>query len=417
MYGSNLNRFRPWKIYIFLIVAIGLNTCIDPYFPDLQSYESVLVVDALVTNIYEPGAGSVSLSRTYSNQFGQPEVVSGAEVYLTDQLENRIDFFEMWPGMYHALRDDGDFFEGEIGDTYVLHIKTPDGQIYESVPCLMLAVPDIDTIYFGYDTEFANNGSDEFEGIRLFVDSDPGNENCTFFRWTFEECWKFRIPYPKLYLDCGETTNPDPKIICWKTESSKGIIIESTESQQSGFILRKPLYFIASEESDRLLIRYGIKVKQYSLSRNDYEFWSNMKLVNEERGDIFEKQPFFVSGNLHCITNPEEKVLGYFQVSAVKQKIRYIMPDQLEDLVLPRYHYPCTMLEIGPADFIDPENPFPPPPPTLSEIIDMYISWGYVWLGCDHPEVPEVAYFTTPVCSDCTLSGDILPADWWIDQN
>ena len=397
---------------LLLIISPGLYTCIDPYNPNLQSYESLLVVDALVTDEFV--SNTVRLSRTFQNQSEEPEMVSGAEVHIIDDAGNIAEFFEASPGIY--LSPD---FIGEIGTTYVLHIITPDGHEYESDPSHMSQVPEIDSIYFAYDTDFNNTGNVELEGIRLFVDSDPDNDYCTYFRWTFEECWKFRIPNPALYVYFNENLIlPAPFInsVCWHHNNSTEVLIESTETQQTEQIRRKPIFFIASGESNRLQIQYSINVKQYSLSRADYEFWDNMKQIREEGGDIFERQPFSVIGNVHCISDPNQKVLGYFQVSAVKQKRQYITREELKNIDIPSYHYPCSRVVIGPDDFEDPESPFPVPLPTFDELYEMYTSKGFVFIEPVYDNTLEKLVFTEPICSDCALAGgDVIKPDWWID--
>ena len=77
-------------------------------------------------------------------------------------------------------------------------------------------------------------------------------------------------------------------------------------------IKNEPILFIDSGKSDRLMLQYSILVKQYSISSREYDFWNNMKQVNESGGDIFAKQPFSVTSNIHNINNPKERVLGLF---------------------------------------------------------------------------------------------------------
>ena len=102
---------------------------------------------------------------------------------------------------------------------------------------------------------------------------------------------------------------------CWKYSHSSDILIHSDVIlQESSEPEKMPLLFIASDNSDRLLIHYSILVKQHSISKEEYDFWNNIKQVNEAGDDIFGKQPYMVDGNIHNISNPDEKVLGYFQV-------------------------------------------------------------------------------------------------------
>jgi len=68
-------------------------------------------------------------------------------------------------------------------------------------------------------------------------------------------------------------------------------LIYSNYSGQAAPIKKEPVNFIATDQSDRLLIQYSILVSQYSISKEEYDFWNNLKQVNESGGDIFAKQP------------------------------------------------------------------------------------------------------------------------------
>ena len=63
-----------------------------------------------------------------------------------------------------------------------------------------------------------------------------------------------------------------------------------------GVLRKKPVFFIASDKSDRLRLEYSILVKQYSVSKSEFDFWDNLNKINDKRsGDIFEYQPYPVS--------------------------------------------------------------------------------------------------------------------------
>ncbi len=76
-----------------------------------------------------------------------------------------------------------------------------------------------------------------------------------------------------------------------------------------------------------------------------------MKQINESGGDIFDKQPFPVLTNMHSVSDPKEKVLGYFQVSSVSRKRIYITKTDVRNLDIKLYRYPCELIFASPADF------------------------------------------------------------------
>jgi hypothetical protein len=403
------------KSIITLIAVFTLCTCIDPYAPKLKGYNSLLVVNGLITD--ENTSYTVKLSRTIQNQNTSPTTVSDAIVFITDDAGNTANLNNIGSGIY---KTDSIEFTGIVGRNYTLHITTKEGDEYVSDPCPMQSVPDIDSIYFAKDQELVNNGTQSQEGISIYLDSKAGDNN-QYYRWAYEETWKFKVPDPKKFnfnmADSSITSVHDIKEYCWKSRKSDEILIYSNYSGQAGPIKKEPIYFIAADQSNRLLIEYSILIKQYSISKTEYNFWDNLKQVNESGGDIFASQPFPVISNIHNINNFEEQVLGYFQVSAVKQKREFIPFSEIVGMNLPYYNYPCERIEAKPSDYQTALGPL--------------ITWDFVYaLFCvtsDYYFVEpeyfngtnnlEKMVFARPECADCELSGTITKPDFWVDLN
>jgi hypothetical protein len=341
-----INRYR---VAATLILVSTFYTCIDPYTPNLKGYDSLLVVDALITD--ENHSYTVKLSKTIQDQNTFPEIVSDAIVTINDESDNTIYRLNYYNGFY---KTDSLTFRGVVGRSYTLHITTREGTEYESDKCTMQPVPDIESVYYSKDQEFINNGTEMEDGIRIYLNSKGGVDK-GFLRWAFVETWKFSVPNPKRYdyLGGGNVALlSDIKKYCWKTKLSDQIIIPSAYSKNTGTIQRQPIFFIAPAKSDRLMLGYSILVKQYSISERENEFWTNLKKVNESGSDIFASQPFSVASNIRNINNPKEKVLGFFQVSAEKEKRLFIPFNVIADNQLPFYHnYGCARIEKAPSEY------------------------------------------------------------------
>jgi hypothetical protein len=404
------------KSLIALFIIAALYTCIDPYNPKLSGHESFLVVEGLITD--ENASYIVKLSRTMQSADSVPEKVTDANMFITDENGNKTILNNAGNGLY---KTDSTVFTGVAGKTYTLHISTENGDEYISEPCFMLPVPDIDSIYYEKDEEFTSNQSETQQGIRIYLDSKEGDENNQYFRWEFVETWKFRVPMPKRYDYIDDTIILPVDVInefCWKQQKSSEILVKSFSPGQPSIIKKEPLNFIAPEKSDRLSIQYSILVRQYSMSKKEYDFWDNLKQVNEGGGDIFDPQPFPVISNISNVHDPADRVLGYFQVSAVKQKRIYITFSEIVGLDLPFFQPDCNRIEASPDDY-----PPPPmqPPMTWDELYSMFdFSPKYVFvepLYESGTRILKELVFTSPVCSDCTLSGTVKKPDFWIDLN
>jgi hypothetical protein len=407
---------------IFTLLAVfTFCTCIDPYTPKLAGYASLLVADGRITDANS--SYTVRLSATFQEQNSIPSAVSGAKVFISDDSGNNSYLKERTGGIY---KTDSTSFRGIPGRTYVMHISTKEGEDYESEPCLMQAVPDIDNVYFAKDQQLTNNQTQLQDGVMVYLDSKQGDKN-QYLRWDFEEVWKFKVPYPKKFdyiLNPDKPNEPffsvikDVKEFCWKSRKSDEILIYSDYSGAGSAIKKEPIYFIASDKSDRMTVQYSILVKQYSVSKKEYEFWNNLKQVNVAGGDIFAKQPFTVISNIHNINNPKERVLGYFQVSAVKQKRSYLTFGQFAQMGLPYYHNPCEQFIKEPLDY---PNSFMAPPPTWDDLYTIFCrnSDYYFIEPLYNPGTSELIkmVFARPECADCQIMGTRIKPDFWIDIN
>jgi hypothetical protein len=412
MTGDNFKRTFTKKIrkpFIYFFLFIPLITCIDPFNPQLKGNASVLTVDALLTN--EHRSYAFKLSWTSENQNTKPLMASGVTVTIRDKKGSGTTLTETEPGVY---KTDSLQFLGETGNSYILNLKTPDGNEYESDTCTMYPVQPIDNIYFARDNEFINNGSEIQDGIRIFIDSENKGD-CKYVRWIYNEWWKFSVPQPKIYeyIDQNNIFQIEHiKQVCYASNSSNEINIKSTAFASTNKIERQPVLFVASDKSNRLLMQYYVEIKQLSLSKTEFEFWDRLKKNNAGGGDIFGNQPFQVPGNIHNKSNPSALVLGYFQVSAVEPESIYITPDELASFNLPAYEYTCERFESGLGDFPASAKM------TFDKIYAYYTNATFAFIEPVYDlrgNLQRLA-FTKNNCALCTLNGSLTKPDFWIDM-
>ncbi len=384
--------------------------CINPFYPELEKYQTLLIVDARLTDETDVSA-YVKLSRSSDIPDEEPRRVTGAIVTVTDNLGNSAAFTEVSDGIY---KTDSTRFTGIPGRTYSINIITPDGREYASEACTLPRGRGIDTVYFEKAGQTLDNGEFQ-EGIRIFADArEPTENKC--FRWSYEEWWKFTVPYPvtHLYIDERNVIKiPVENETCYAQRKPELPEIESINPSLNTGIIKKPVHFIASAASDRLLLRYCIEVSLFAISDEEYEFWRLIKEINTSGGDIFDKQPFPVVTNIHCVSDPEERVLGYFQVCGASRKRIYITPEEIESLGLPEFEYDCGLIMKGPQDYLA-ENP-----PTFDFINRSFTAMGYNFIfpvyivpGTD---LLERLVFTSKECSDCSVTGAPSKPYFWVD--
>lgn len=394
-----------YRSVVFVSLIVMCINCVDPYSPNIDRFESLLVVDALITD--EDAPNCVKLSR--SSQFqGLYAKVTGAVVVVSDDMGNNFTLTEKDDGEYWT---DPAIFRGEVGKSYTLSITTPDGEEFVSNSCLMYPAVEIDSIYYGYFEAIPEGYSEPYEGINIYVDS-PAESVSGYRRWIYDEWWKFRIPYPVYAEYINDSTILPVNLkndLCWSHNSSSNINIhhDGTEDRKS---LRKTLAFFPSQLTNRFQMQYSIEVKQLSISREEYEFWSSMKLLNETGGNIFDRQPYSVVGNVRNLNNPSKHALGYFQVSAVSVRQMYITSYDIWLLGLSRYRYGCDKFTTSPADYL-------PIKVSWDYVFNMARRGGYTFVSheADFNGNLTGLTFVMPHCADCTLNGQLDPPVFWED--
>lgn len=416
------------KILAFLFL-VAMASCIDPYYPNIKNYNSFLTVEGLITN--ENITNKIKLSRTTTDADSTPEKVTDAYVYITDGDGVKTYLRNCENGFYCT---DSTMFTGVPNQKYTLHIITSDRNEYESDICTMIPVADIDKVYYVKGEEISGIRGELFSGLKILLNSSDASGKNKYFRWALEETWQLNIPYPQQYKfeQLNDTVFnfeavPFSQRLCWKKNNPGEIIINSLAGGERSINGQKIL-FIAPIKSDRLTLQYSILVKQYSISKKEYDFWNNLKKSGEAGGDIFALQPFPVMSNLHNINNPAEMVLGFFEVSAVSKKRIYITSNEIDHLNLPDYRAECRQIAKSPDDWPKRTNPWNPVlQPTWNGIYHMYTDNGEN--DFIRPEVTGNAIlpghvnkkdliklvFAPKICAECELSGFSKRPDFWVD--
>ena len=306
------------KLVYILFGMLLLSRCIDPL--DLEGIvdgQPQLVVDAYLSD--QPETYFVYLSYSSTSLKGyEDEDITGAEVFVTDQEGNRFDFRDAGSGTYES---DPFGFQGQIGQTYQLHIRLPDGKEYTSREETIQPVPEIDSIYARHENRpsiTAIGSVIDNWGMQTYVTTGSGGDEPGFYRWDWRETYEFQSP-----LFDPMSITPPP--ICYQSGSTvRNLNIASSADFSEDKIVGHPINFI-SKNTYKLQIRYSLLVTQYSLTERAYTFWENVKTQDESGGSVFAPPPSPIPGNIYNVNDDTETVLGVFQVSAVRRK-RFFLP-------------------------------------------------------------------------------------------
>lgn len=377
--------------------------CLEPFDPKIPDSETgFLVIDGIITD--QPGPYTVSISNS-SGLDGESEPVTG----ITDIL------IEAGSGISENLTESSDGIYqtgsllGVVGESYRLRF-THEGQQYQSSMETILPSPIIDSIYFQEETRGTTSLSVDLEGLEFFINAHGENNKVQYFRYEWEETWKFAAPvaiqFDYIGNDSIELKSEPPIDICWKHRNSTGINIATTEDLTESILSGHSLGFMSGEQ--RFTIRYSLLTRQFAIQEKEYTFWKSLKESNEELGSLFDRQPGKVFGNIGNIDNPGETVLGYFSASGLREERLYIDDTEVSDPL--RAGLVCLEAEF----LLKGELGTRYEEALLDRLADGALFFDFIFR--EGFPVPIGAIVVAPSCADCTLNGGVLEApEFWIE--
>lgn len=305
-------------LYGLILLLVLIESCKDRYFPEYKTTDKgYLVVEGILNAGNEPT--NIYISRTYPIESAGKKPLEQSAIVTVEGNDNTIQTLAMTAqGIYHHA---GLSLMQNI--EYRLRIKTSDGQEYLSDFVKVKKTPPIDSIGF--------NATDK--GINIYVNThDPAN-NTTYYRWDFDETWEINSFYTSVII-YDKNVNPPPFIRdrifpdeqinrCWRYGISNNLLFASSAKLTADVIHEKPIQLIPNAD-EKLSVLYSMLLRQYSMDKKAYEFFDLMKKNTESIGTVFDPLPSEIRGNIKCITNPDEIVIGYVSATTVERKRVFI---------------------------------------------------------------------------------------------
>jgi hypothetical protein len=320
---------KKMKHILPVVLTIAIIGCKEVYDPELTVTKKLLVVEGIITQ--EPVSHTIRLSRAvrFDTTSIQPE--TGATVFVTDNSGIRYNFAETSSGKYAS---DPAQFRPEILKTYILTVETADKRIYTSSPQTLLPKEDFDTVSYVVKSEmYPSTVGGGFrmlavKGIELFTPLVAGTENpyyrfsnTVLIQYTMYQpigtgylyySWKKYYPNEFFNLNYHEDTNlqiGSHDLGFYPMDTVFHSIFSTLDYLILGDI--KSFFWVT-----RTLNSYLVSFKQYHLNADIYQYYNliNKQLTAKQR--ILDPVSFQIRGNITCISNPEEPVLGLFEASS-----------------------------------------------------------------------------------------------------
>ncbi|MBC8054519.1 MAG: DUF4249 domain-containing protein [Sphingobacteriaceae bacterium] len=329
---------------IYVIVMLFLAACKERFEPAIDTpLTGYLVVEGNINSGMGPTV--IKLSRTGKLNFGG-RAENEAEVQILGEDLSSYALAGNGNGVYTSA------VLNLPKQRYQLRIKT-GGKEYLTELLEEKQTPPIDSVSWQRDPD----------GVRIYVHTHDDANKAKYYKWTFDETWEIHSDYFSSY---GFKTTPRPNgrsvttvfkrtqqeeemmFYCWKSEASNQILLGST-AKLAKDIITAPVQLIRNND-ERLVYLYSINVVQTALDMESYNFYKNLKDNTESNGSIFDRQPSEIDGNIRCVTDPGELVIGNVMLTSPQEKRIFIYglpnwrnPFACDPTILEMFHNPDTL--------------------------------------------------------------------------
>ncbi|MDF1576393.1 MAG: DUF4249 domain-containing protein [Bacteroidales bacterium] len=271
-----------------------------------------MVINAHLTD--QAGEQIVEISRSVGLIAPSFDPVSGSLIQLVREDGELRIFSEFKPGYYKGDLDESFL---QTGASYMLHVETPDGKLYQSDFDKLRPVPAIDSLYYLVESQSFASETTSISGIRFYLDFTYDNEAYEYIRWDLTETYEFHNPDMEGFvmdLDFQLKELPDTSNyrVCYISNELSSIHSMSLAYLDFGIYIKKPFTFVPNIQMEQKLHhKYSLLVKQYSLGLEAFHYWNELKMTSQEQGFLFDRQPALLKSNIYNVDDESEIVLGF----------------------------------------------------------------------------------------------------------
>ena len=297
---------------------------------------SFLTVEASLSDQIGPHRVYISYSSPSITINIENKPISSAKVSFVDDKGKTERLTEIAQGVYETSSN----FKGIVGNTYALNIILSNGKSYFSSPEKLIACPKIDNI----KTEFVVKTNYPLTDIRsvgydVTLDFTDSPEPSQFYQWKWTHvertvyCASCSRGYDYSLNQCSSAINfpngqTEVELINYKcnencfdisTNSTYNLLADNLFNGQK--ISNIPIFRVPF--NDRSL--YYLKIEQRAISQKMYRYFRSIKDVTQSSGTLFDvPAETQFSPNIYSKENPNERIIGAFEVFGVQEKTIYV---------------------------------------------------------------------------------------------
>lgn len=305
---------------IFLVCVFVVIACVEPYSIDFKQTFNILLVEAELTDSDEPQRIHISNSQ-YIFQSLSKKPVRGLFVEIEINGKLKLQLHEASDGAYVFPEN----FKPKIGDTFRLFFQKTDGRKYESGLEKLSASPNIDKVYNTFERTGGNAFGKIVPSHNIYVDFKDTDASNNFYSWTWTLWEKQNICFSNDFYDlycekaCYEILkNEKIEILDDRFYNGKSIV---------GRVVANIPYY---QNSGALLL-----LKQNAITVEAYKFYKQLQDLTQNNGTLADTPPPIIGGNIKCVSDESEIVVGMFMVKGVTSKYYWLDRENAEAGVLP----------------------------------------------------------------------------------
>lgn len=337
---KSFRTFMKHWIYI-MCLTFAFSSCIEEYSisKNISNGQKQIVIQGHI-RAGDQSVFYISYAKSFGDMTSSQETILNAKINIIGKngYESEKAKFDIEQDRYcidtHSL---------EPNTLYAVKVEA-EGEIYQSEFLSLLDTPEIEEI----------NYTEQKDRITFYVSTINDNDASRYYMWSFEEDWEFTASvdfasFPKNYyyiqdtypMNCPETQT---YYRCWNHNESSNVYLASTEHLDENSIKNQFLFSIPADDA-RISCVYSLLLKQFTLSKEAYTYYSHIKKLTEENNGIFQPMPYEVYGNVNCISRPEKKVLGYILASNISTKRIFVNAADFKKCI-PIYTGVCAETEL-----------------------------------------------------------------------
>lgn len=384
-------KLNSTYIITFSLIAfiVMLVSCVEEIPLQTEGFEDAIVIEGTLTD--EDKQQQIKLSKTFAIDTDGPNPLSHAQIRVIGNKD--YIFEETQPGLYTSVES----FAAQPDVNYQLKISV-DGQEYESEFLQLTGASNIEKLEANRIDIRGENG------VAITLKNQTSAGFGSYYRYEYTETFKFNSTFFKvndIIVEDGEVVEVPKQreeYTCFRTDESQDIILANTNSLSENSVNNLLITFINSSDP-KLSNRYSILVKQYEISRGAYTYYKVLEELSGSGNLFSQTQPGFFAGNISNVNDPEEKIIGFFDVSSVSTKRLYF---NFEDFYNPQSMRPM-FVSLSNCEVTTPDDR------TLRvQIQQNSVRWSST--------LPDGTFEVVPRrCVDCNVFGTNERPEFWED--